>query len=45
MFPDGDLTFELGKDLDSYNFNMEDLVESIFRKYFAIHEHLPLPIK
>ena len=40
MFPDGDLTFELGKDLYSYEFLMDDSVEAIFTKYFRIHDHL-----
>ncbi len=45
MFPEGDLTFELGKDLDSYDFHMDDSVEAIFNKYFRIHDHLSPEVK
>lgn len=45
MFPVGDLTFELGKDLYSYEFLMDDSVEAIFNKYFRIHDHLSPDIK
>jgi dsRNA-specific ribonuclease len=41
MFPDADLTFELGEDLDAYGFDMDDSVEVIFQRYFKIHDHLP----
>jgi len=41
LFPDMDLTFELGEDIDCYGLTMEDSVEDIFRKYFAIHSHMP----
>jgi len=40
-FPDKDLTFELGSDLDAYGFSIDDSVELIFQKYFFIHDHLP----
>ncbi len=45
MFPEGDLTFELGKDLYSYEFLMSDSVEAIFTKYFRIHDNLSPLIK
>ena len=45
MFPEGDLTFELGKDLYSYDFQMDDSVEGIFKKYFNIHDHLSPEVK
>lgn len=35
-FPDKDLTFHLSKDLDVYNFDLEDTVQDIFSKYFAV---------
>jgi len=37
FFPDKDLTFVLGEDLDQYKFDIEnDRVEDIFRKYIYI---------
>ena len=44
-FPDKDLTFELGSDLDAYGFSIDDSVELIFKKYFFIHDHLPFDIR
>lgn len=35
MFPDKDLTFVLGEDLEEYGFNLEnDRVVDIYEKYF-----------
>ena len=34
VFPDKDLTFKLGGDLDAYGFKMDDSVRDIFGKYF-----------
>ena len=45
MIPEGDLTFELAEDLESYGFVMEDCVEDIFRKYFRVHDHLTSEIR
>ena len=36
-FPDKDLTFQLGADLDAYQFTMNDSVRDIFAKYFQCH--------
>ena len=37
MFPDKDLTFVLGENLDSYEFDLEkDKVEDIFEKYIRV---------
>lgn len=37
QFPNEDLTFTLGEDLNEYKFDMEnDRVEDIFRKYFIV---------
>jgi len=40
LFPDKDLTFELGEDIDSYQMTMDDKVEDVFLKYFGVHTHL-----
>ena len=39
-FPDEDLTFELGADIDAYKFEINDTVEDIFGKYFHVHSHV-----
>ena len=45
LFPDKDLTFELGEDIDCYGLSINDTVESIFRKYFSIHTHIAPEIR
>ena len=40
MFPDADLTFELGDDLDDYEFDINDSVENIYSKYFNVHNNV-----
>ena len=40
--PDKDLTFELGDDLYSYNFTIEDRVIDIYEKYFALHSNIDI---
>ena len=39
-FPDQDLTFKLGEDLDDYNFTLHDTIQEIFQKYYSID---PIP--
>ena len=43
-FPDKDLTFKLGTDLDRYNFTLSDTVEDIFNKYYQ-NDDIPADIK
>ena len=38
VYPDEDLTFQLGVDLDAYGFTMEDDVSTIFDRYFKRHQ-------
>jgi hypothetical protein len=33
-FPDKDLTFKLGGDLDCYNFTLNDTIQEMFQKYY-----------
>ena len=33
-FPDKDLTFKLGGDLDCYNFTLNDTIQDMFEKYY-----------
>ena len=33
-FPDKDLTFKLGNDLDCYNFTLNDTIQEMFQKYY-----------
>ena len=40
VFPDKDLTFKLGGDLDAYGFKMDDSVRDIFAKYFKLHTQI-----
>lgn len=37
-FPDDDLTFHLRDDLDVFNFDLNDNVQSIFEKYYSVEE-------
>lgn len=37
-YPDEDLTFKLGIDLDAYGFTMEDDVSKIYNRYFNRHQ-------
>jgi hypothetical protein len=36
FFPDKDLTFKLGDELDCYNFTLTDTIQEIFQKYYLI---------
>lgn len=36
LFPDADLTFDLGDDLDAYGFTINDKVTDIYHKYFLV---------
>ena len=38
-FPDTDLTFKLGSELDCYDFDLIDSVQDIFQKYYKIDQH------
>ena len=38
-FPDKDLTFKLGSELDCYNFDLIDSVQDIFKKYYKVDNH------
>ena len=37
-FPDKDLTFKLGDELDGYNFTLEDSIQDIFNKYYSVDQ-------